>query len=100
MKLFLNKILFNAGIVVIYICIPEEKNPFNFDYRSVSTDLPEEIDNRYRAPAIADFENDGDADFTLSVIRKEVYWFEMLQDKTLLKNKAHIDFMENLLISK
>lgn len=88
MKLFLSKILFIAGIVVKYTCIPEEKNPFNFEFRPVSTDLPEEKGNLYGTPTIADFDNDGDIDFTLSVTRKKVYWFEMLQDKTLVKHKA------------
>ena len=88
MEQFLNKILFFASIVATCACNPEERSPFNFVHHSVSTDLPENDGNRYGTPAIADFDNDDDMDFSLSVTRKEVYWFEMRPNKTWVKHKV------------
>lgn len=47
-----------------------------FELHTVSTDLPEEAFRRFGTPALADFDNDGDLDFSLSVTKGEIYLFE------------------------
>ena len=75
-------------VMTFCTCSPQKKNPFEFKHHTVSTDLPEEGYNRFGTPAIADFDNDGDQDFALSVTQKNVYWFEMTEPYQWVKHKA------------
>ncbi|MCB0665564.1 MAG: VCBS repeat-containing protein [Saprospiraceae bacterium] len=47
-----------------------------FEHHFVSTDLPTASWVRFGTPALADFDQDGDVDFALSITRGTVYWFE------------------------
>jgi len=74
---FFKKLMYIFMVLALYNCTQERNNPFEFVHHTVSTDLPVEGYNRFGTPALADFDNDGDLDYALSVTRKEVYWFEM-----------------------
>jgi hypothetical protein len=50
---------------------------FHFSHYTVSTDLPAEPGARFGMAAMADFDGDGDLDFSLSRIYDTVYIFEM-----------------------
>ena len=48
-----------------------------FHHHTVSTNLTMDPGARFGTPAMADFDNDGDLDFAMSVTRGPVYWYEM-----------------------
>lgn len=68
-------------LVIFFSCDHTEKKAALFQHYTVSDSIPvPEKYSRYGTPAIADFDNDGDIDFAMSITKHELFWFEFLGD--------------------
>lgn len=73
------------NICLFYGCSIYEKEDINndsisiFKHHFIANDLPDKQNSRYGTPALADFDNDGDLDYVVSITADKVYWFEYVQ---------------------
>lgn len=73
--------MFLVPVFIFFSCGQEPAEVPLFEHHLVSTDFTENLSsNRYGTPAMADFDNDGDLDFGMSIAGREVFWFEYLGD--------------------
>jgi len=84
--------LFEISIILLLLfisCTKDKSEDRLFEHYTVSVDLPEYAESvRYGTPALADFDNDGDIDFTMSITRYDVLWFEFLGNHEWDMHKA------------
>lgn len=85
-------IIFCAGFTILCLTsscteTKQEQTKIWFEHYNVSTDLPTESRARFGTPALADFDQDGDLDFAMSVTRGPVYWFEYTGDHQWEKHR-------------
>ena len=72
-------------IHLMFGCSNNDMGAFNeetipiFRHHFIANNLPDKPGSRYGTPALADFDNDGDLDFALSITSDKVFWFEFIQ---------------------
>ncbi|MEZ5366644.1 MAG: VCBS repeat-containing protein [Bryobacterales bacterium] len=59
-----------------------------FEHHTIAEDLPSRTDWGYGMPTLADYDGDGDLDFTVSSRVGEVYWFEQKSVNEWTRHKA------------
>jgi hypothetical protein len=80
-------------ILVPFACKNDHKkqkpeiNEALFEHHFITTDLPGESDWGYGCPTLADYDNDGDPDYSFSGFN-DLYWFENRDIKTWVMHEA------------
>ncbi len=64
------------AILTIHLALRAQTKEGMFRHHYISRDLPGDAKWGYGNPALADFDKDGDLDFTVSIRDGNIYWFE------------------------